>query len=253
MAVRNRLLVPIGVPAAELESPAAGRLGPSSTFRLLCQGVVARTARLPDRQKAISPSICIIERLGADSAAGAAAQPSISQPHTRWPLDGSGRQRQTRTGRPRRNMRASCPAGRLSLATATAAAGTARRRPAPKCPAPKYPAPKYLASLVNIAHLRFRISRRAGEREGKRSASCDRLPPRSRRCRDPWSCHVVPPARTAPDWCHRRGYCPFSRHQVRISQPDHDPGDSVQVVSAFTRVKDIMTHPPGRMIIPAGG
>src|SRR5262249_14624477 len=80
-AVRNSLLVPIGVPAAELGSPAGGHLGAG----LLYHGIAARTARRAVWQKATNPSTWPLCQPGAGSAGGTAS-PSISQPHTRLPV-----------------------------------------------------------------------------------------------------------------------------------------------------------------------
>jgi hypothetical protein len=52
----------------------------------------------------------------------------------------------------------------------------------------------------------------AGERDGKRSARCDRLPQRSRLCRGQFERMAMTRALPKPSGPrHQRGYCPFAR------------------------------------------
>src|ERR1700674_219376 len=74
---------------------------------------------------------------------------------------GAIRQRHCRTGRSRGARPRYGLTDRCSATASTVGAGTTGRRSTLGT----------IASLANIAHLRFRLSRRAGEREGKRSAA----------------------------------------------------------------------------------
>jgi hypothetical protein len=92
------------------------------------------------------------------------------------------------------------------------------------------PAPAWLADDQRPGLLRFlrtsltstfRVSRRVGEREGERSARCDRLPSRSRRCRARISILAAALVRLLPSSCHQGGtaHLTFRRLKDLITGP----------------------------------
>jgi hypothetical protein len=99
----------------------------------------------------------------------------------------------------------------------------------------------------------FRVSRQVSERVGKRPPRSGRLPTRSDLCRDPSLSVVVLSAQPAPGQCHRRWYCPFSRHQVTTRRHRPRPADIEQVVSALSRVKLLLLSSREDKSILGGG
>jgi hypothetical protein len=78
----------------------------------------------------------------------------------------------------------------------------AQPAPARHAGAPKSGLLRFLRTSLTSA---FRVSRRVGEREGKRSARCERLPSRSRRCRARISILAAALVRLLPNSCHQGG------------------------------------------------
>jgi len=78
----------------------------------------------------------------------------------------------------------------------------AQPAPARHAGAPKSGLLRFLRTSLTSA---FRVSRRVGEREGKRSARCERLPSRSRRCRARIWILAAALVRLLPNSCHQGG------------------------------------------------
>ena len=195
------MLVPFGVPVAMLKGDATGRLGPSFMFVSL----IGRR-RLPRRGE---------PKRRCTAIAG--------HPGERCPDRVPGRD-----FRPPKYRLAGRSPGPIASGTGGLAGEAAARRSGDQFrefsrmlarPTPARHAAAHESGLLRFLRTSltstFRVSRRVGEREGKRSARCDRLPSRSRRCRARISILVAALARLPAELLPPRGYCPSGSPQIK--------------------------------------
>jgi hypothetical protein len=160
----------------------------------------------PSKRRPTSASVQSSNSFPGASARAESSAATTCQKHSSRPVAAACRQPQTRT---RRGV--SCEAvtkrqtGRLSLQRAAFAAdGTACRRPKPW----------NRASFANIAHLRFRTSRRSASVRVSDRLGAIAYPNAATTAAIRSRCLAVSPAwPNTPGRCHRRGYCPFARRK----------------------------------------